>query len=148
VRAVVQRVSGARVRVEGETVGEIGSGLMILLGVASGDTAEDAAALADKCVRLRIFENEAGKFDLSVLDAGGGCLVVSQFTLYADCSKGRRPSFTGAADPATAEPLYLRFADRIRETGLKVATGVFGGRMSVDICNEGPVTMILDSRKA
>jgi D-aminoacyl-tRNA deacylase len=148
VRAVVQRVSGACVRVGGKTVGEIGKGLMILLGVGSDDTADDAAALADKCVRLRIFENESGKFDLSVQDTGGGCLVVSQFTLFADCRRGRRPSFTGAADPAIAEPLYLRFADRIRETGLNVATGEFGGRMSVEIHNEGPVTMILDSRKA
>jgi D-tyrosyl-tRNA(Tyr) deacylase len=143
----VQRVSGARVRVEGRIVGETSGGLMILLGVGSGDTGEDAVTLADKCAGLRIFENESGKFDFSVRDAGGGCLVVSQFTLFADCSRGRRPSFTGAADPAEAEPLYRRFVERLRETGLEVATGVFGGRMSVEIVNDGPVTMVLDSRK-
>jgi D-aminoacyl-tRNA deacylase len=147
VRAVVQRVSRARVLVEGTTVGETGGGLMILLGVASGDTGEDAVTLADKCVRLRIFENSSGKFDLSALDSGGECLVVSQFTLFADCSRGRRPSFTEAADPASAEPLYLRFVERIRENGLKAATGVFGGRMAVEINNDGPVTVLLDSRK-
>lgn len=146
-RAVVQRVSRARVRVEGSTAGEIGAGLMILLGVGSGDTEADAKILADKCVHLRIFENQLGKFDRSVLDIGGECLVVSQFTLLADCTGGRRPSFTDAASPAEAEMLYERFVDCIRGNGLKVDTGVFGGRMDVEIHNDGPVTLILDSRK-
>jgi len=143
----VQRVSRARVRVEGRTAGEIGAGLMILLGVGSGDTEEDATILADKCVHLRIFENALGKFDRSVADTGGGCLVVSQFTLFADCDRGRRPSFTDAAPPGEAENLYGRFVERIRESGLRVDTGVFGSRMNVEIHNDGPVTLILDSRK-
>lgn len=120
---------------------------MILLGVGSGDTEADARTLADKCLQLRIFENALGKFDRSVADIGGGCLVVSQFTLFADCSKGRRPSFTGAAPSGEAEMLYGQFVDRIRESGLRVDTGVFGGRMDVEIHNDGPVTLILDSRK-
>jgi D-tyrosyl-tRNA(Tyr) deacylase len=146
-KAVVQRVNRARVRVEGRTTGEIGAGLMILLGVGIGDTEDDARLLADKCINLRIFENPLGKIDRSVLDVGGECLVVSQFTLFADCAKGRRPSFTGAAPPEAAETQYLRFVDFIRERGLKVDTGVFGAHMDVEIHNDGPVTLILDSRK-
>ena len=146
--AVVQRVSRARVRVEGATTGEIGAGLMILLGVAVGDAEDDARLLAEKCLNLRIFENPLGKFDRSVLDIGGECLVVSQFTLLADCAKGRRPSFTDAAPPEKAEPLYLRFVECIRENGLNVGTGVFGARMEVEIHNDGPVTLILESKRA
>jgi D-tyrosyl-tRNA(Tyr) deacylase len=145
---VVQRVSRARVRVGGATAGEIGAGLMILVGVENGDTESEANALAEKCINLRIFENPLGKFDRSVLDTAGECLVVSQFTLLADCAKGRRPSFTDAAPPDAAEKLYARFADFMREQGLKVETGVFGARMEVEIHNDGPVTLILDSKRA
>jgi D-tyrosyl-tRNA(Tyr) deacylase len=146
---VVQRVSRARVRVEGKTVGEIGAGLMILLGVETGDTGPEAKALADKCVNLRIFENPLGqgRFDLSVADIHGECLVVSQFTLLADCARGRRPGFTDAAPPDRAEPLYLRFVEGIRENGLTVGTGVFGARMELEIHNDGPVTLILESKR-
>jgi len=143
-RAVCQRVSEARVRVGGETVGEIGPGLCVLLGVARGDTDADAGRLAGKIARLRIFEDDEGRFDRSLLDVGGSALVVSQFTLVADTAKGNRPSFSAAAPPAEAEPLYERFCAELRALGVPVATGVFGARMAVEIVNAGPVTIVLD----
>ena len=143
-RAVCQRVSEARVRVAGTVVGEIGTGLCILLGVAQGDTAADAARLAAKIARLRIFPDDQARFDRSVVDVGGSALVVSQFTLLADTTKGNRPSFTDAAPPEEAEPLYERFCEALRELGVPVQTGVFGARMEVSLVNDGPVTIILD----
>ena len=144
-RAVVQRVAGARVLVDGETVGEIGRGLCVLLGVAGGDDAAVAGRLAAKVARLRIFENDEGKFDRSVLDEGGGALVVSQFTLIADTAKGNRPSFAAAAPPDAAEPLYEAFCDALAAEGVEVARGRFGARMTVEIANDGPVTIVLDA---
>ena len=143
-RAVCQRVSEARVRVAGTVVGEIGTGLCILLGVAQGDTAADAARLAAKIARLRIFPDDQARFDRSVVDVGGSALVVSQFTLLADTTKGNRPSFIDAAPPEEAEPLYERFCEALRELGVPVQTGVFGARMEVSLVNDGPVTIILD----
>jgi len=143
VRAVVQRVTRARVVVGAETVGSIGAGLCILLGVAAEDTADEAGRLAGKIARLRIFENEAGKFDRSLLDVGGEALVVSQFTLVADTTKGNRPSFSGAAPPEQAEPLYGVFCDELRTLGTHVETGAFGARMNVELVNDGPVTLVL-----
>ncbi len=145
-RAVVQRVSESSVTVEGRVVGAIGPGLLVLLGVALGDTEQDADYLADKIVQLRIFEDDAGKLNLSLLESGGALLVVSQFTLLGDCRKGRRPSFAGAAPPATAEALYERFAARVRAKGVSVATGQFRAMMKVGLVNDGPVTLILESR--
>lgn len=147
-RAVLQRVSRASVEVEGTIVGEIGAGWLVLLGVARGDADEDAAWMAEKIANLRAFEDETGKMNRSVLDIGGGTLVVSQFTLLADCRAGRRPSFTAAADPAEAERLYLRVASLLKAAGLTVPTGVFRASMNVSLVNEGPVTLLLDSRKA
>lgn len=143
-RAVCQRVSEARVRVERRVVGEIGPGLCILLGVARGDSAEPAAALARKAARLRVFPDEAGRFDRSLLDVGGAALVVSQFTLLADTTKGNRPSFTDAAPPDEAEPLYEGFCAELRALGVHVEQGVFGAAMAVELLNDGPVTIILD----
>lgn len=142
-RAVCQRVSRARVTVQGEVVGEIGVGWVVLLGVGPADDEATADRLADKLAGLRVFEDQAGKMNLSVQDVGGAVLVVSQFTLYADSSRGRRPSFTGAAGPAVAEPLVDRFADLLRKRGLDVATGRFGALMDVEITNHGPVTIVL-----
>jgi len=142
-RAVCQRVSEARVRVSGEIVGEIGPGLCVLLGVARDDVAGDAARLAGKIARLRIFGDEAGRFDRSLLDTGGAALVVSQFTLLADTAKGNRPSFTQAAPPEEAEPLYERFCAELAALGAPVARGVFGARMAVELVNDGPVTIVL-----
>ena len=142
-RAVCQRVIRARVVVDGEVVGEIGHGWMVLLGVGPHDDEQTAARIADKIVGLRVFEDEAGKMNRSVLDVGGAVLLVSQFTLYADTSRGRRPGFTGAAPPAIAEPLVNRVADLIRERGLTVATGRFGAQMAVELVNDGPVTIVL-----
>ena len=130
-------------RVEGETAGEIGRGLLVLLGVARGDDAAAAARLATKIARLRIFENDEGKFDRSLLDVGGAALVVSQFTLIADTAKGNRPSFAGAAPPERAEPLYERFCAALEELGVEVARGVFGARMAVELVNDGPVTVVV-----
>jgi len=124
--------------------GEIGAGLCILLGVARGDTAADARRLAGKIARLRIFQNDEGKFDRSLLDTGGRALVVSQFTLLADTAKGNRPSFSGAARPEVAEPLYEQFCFALRRAGVHVETGVFGARMDVELVNDGPVTIILE----
>jgi D-aminoacyl-tRNA deacylase len=142
-RAVVQRVSRAAVRVEGRVAGEIGAGLLVLLGVAAGDVEGDAARLAEKIARLRIFENADGRFDRSVLDTGGAALVVSQFTLIADTAKGNRPSFAAAAAPDEAERLYEQLCTALRDLGLAVEQGVFGARMDVELVNDGPVTIIL-----
>jgi D-aminoacyl-tRNA deacylase len=146
-RAVIQRVSRATVRVEGRVAGEVGPGLLVLLGVAAADGEGDAARLAEKVARLRIFANDDGRFDRSVLDTGGGALVVSQFTLLADSKrqKGTRPSFSDAARPEVAEPLYERFCEALRELGVHVATGMFGARMQVELVNDGPVTIVLDT---
>jgi D-tyrosyl-tRNA(Tyr) deacylase len=144
VRAVVQRVASARVRVGGEVQAEIDAGVCVLLGVARGDGAEDAARLAGKVARLRIFENEEGRFDGSLLDTGGAALVVSQFTLIADTAKGNRPSFSEAAPPEAAEPLYEGLCAALRQLGVRVETGVFGARMAVELVNDGPVTIVLD----
>jgi D-tyrosyl-tRNA(Tyr) deacylase len=144
VRGVVQRVASARVRVGGEVRAEIDAGVCVLLGVARGDDAEDAARLAGKVARLRIFENEDGRFDRSLVDTGGAALVVSQFTLIADTAKGNRPSFSEAAPPEAAEPLYEGFCGALRQLGVRVETGVFGARMAVELVNDGPVTIVLD----
>jgi D-aminoacyl-tRNA deacylase len=145
VRAVVQRVARARVLVDGETVGEIGLGLCVLLGVADGDDDAVAERLAGKVARLRIFENDEGKFDRSLLDEGGEALVVSQFTLIADTAKGNRPSFAQAAPPVVANGLYGSFCDALAAEGVEVARGRFGARMTVEIANDGPVTIVLDA---
>lgn len=143
-RAVVQRVSKASVTVDGEVVGRIGQGLVVLVGVADGDGEEQARFLANKIANLRIFSDDEGKFNLSALDVAGEALVVSQFTLYGDASKGRRPSFVRAAHPQVAEPLIERFAFFLRAEGLHVETGLFGAMMMVEIHNDGPVTIILE----
>lgn len=147
-RAVVQRVSEARVEVDEEVVSEIGGGLLVLLGVADDDSEEDALYLADKIPGLRIFEDEDGKLNRSVADVKGELLVVSQFTLLGDCRKGRRPSFSHAAGPDKAQELYLKFAERVRTTGVRVQTGQFQAMMDVSLTNHGPVTLLLDSRKS
>jgi len=141
----VQRVRQARVRVDDRTVAEIGPGLCVLLGVAEDDGEEAVRRLAGKVARLRIFENEKGKFDLGLLDTGGAALVVSQFTLIADTAKGNRPSFTDAARPEQAEPLYAAFCATLEGEGIEVARGRFGARMLVEIANDGPVTIVLES---
>ena len=144
-RALLQRTSGARVRVGGETVGEVEAGLVVLLGVGPDDDEAVADGLARRITELRIFDDEAGKTNLSLIDVGGAVLVVSQFTLYADTRKGRRPGFTGAADPALAERLYLRVATALRTLGVDVATGRFGVVMAVELVNDGPFTIWLDT---
>ena len=144
-RAVVQRVSEASVSIGDDVVGAIGRGAAVLLGVASNDTGDDADRLAGKVARLRIFENEDGRFDGSLVDVDGEVLVVSQFTLIADTRKGNRPSFTDAARPEEAEPLYERFCAALQDEGIAVAQGVFGARMDVALVNDGPVTIILDT---
>jgi len=145
-RAVLQRVRYGAVRVDGQITGAIDKGFVILVGVGHQDSDEQALWLARKIAGLRVFEDADGKFNLSLLDVGGGCLVVSQFTLYADACKGRRPSFTDAAPPAIAEPLIERFAVMLRQAGIgRVETGVFGARMQVEIHNDGPVTILLDT---
>jgi D-tyrosyl-tRNA(Tyr) deacylase len=145
-RAVVQRVLRARVVVRGETVGASGPGLCVLLGVAAGDEVSDAERLAEKVARLRIFENDAGKFDLSLLDVGGEALVVSQFTLIADTrrQRGTRPDFSRAAPREQAEPLYEAFCEALVAFGIRVETGIFGARMQLELVNDGPVTIVLD----
>jgi len=157
-RAVVQRCSRAKVTVDGRVTGEIGPGLVVLLGVGRGDTEDDASYLAEKTVHLRVFPDEEGKMNLSLLDlirgAQGGAapsglrvLVVSQFTLYGDCRRGRRPSYSHAAPPEEAEGLYRRYVDLLESYGLEVATGEFQAMMQVELVNDGPVTLLLDSRK-
>jgi D-tyrosyl-tRNA(Tyr) deacylase len=146
-RAVVQRVSQANVRVAGEIVGEISRGLLVLLGVEQGDELADAIYLADKICELRIFEDEAGKLNLSLCQIAGELLVVSQFTLLGDCRKGRRPGFSSAAEPARAAQLYEMFVELTRKKGIAVATGRFREQMQVMLVNDGPVTLLLDSRK-
>ena len=143
-RAVVQRVSRAAVRVDGATVGEIGAGLLVLVGVARGDGPEQAHRLAAKVARLRIFEDEDGKFARSVIDSGGAVLTVSQFTLIADTAKGNRPSFSGAAPGPAAAALYETFCAALGAEGLQVERGTFGARMEVELVNDGPVTIVLD----
>ena len=143
-RAVCQRVSQARVRVAGEIVAEIGSGLCVLLGVGRGDAGGEAARLAGKVARLRVFPDAAGRFDRSLLDAAGAALVVSQFTLLADTAKGNRPSFGAAAPPEEAEPVYERFCEELEALGLPVGRGVFGARMELELVNDGPVTIVLE----
>ena len=146
-RAVLQRVTRASVRVEGETVGEIGHGLVVLLGIARDDTEQDARYLAEKIVSLRVFEDDEGRMNLSVLDTRGALLVVSQFTLYGDVRRGRRPSWIEAAEPERAEPLYEFFVAEVRRKVSEVATGSFRRMMEVELVNDGPVTILLDSRK-
>ena len=144
-RAVVQRVSQGSVAVDGDIVGRIGTGLLVLLGVAGDDTEKDADYLAGKIVHLRIFEDEAGKLNRSLMDCGGDMLVVSQFTLYGDCRKGRRPSFVKAAAPDKGKALYRHFVAAVRALGITVATGRFGAMMAVSLVNHGPVTLIMES---
>jgi D-tyrosyl-tRNA(Tyr) deacylase len=146
-RAVVQRVTRASVAVKGELVAEIGPGLVVLIGVGSGDTEADAAYLTEKIANLRIFEDREGKMNLSLLDTNGSVLAISQFTLYGDCRKGRRPSFSEAAVPELAKELYEIVVNKLEQYGLHVATGCFGEHMVVEIINDGPVTLLLDSKK-
>src|SRR3981189_1826128 len=146
-RAVVQRVSRARVTVESRVTGEVGTGLMVLLGVGRDDTAQTAATMAEKVANLRIFEDNQGKMNRSLLDVQGGALVVSQFTLYGDARGQRRPSFISAAPPEQAKALYEEFCEALRNLGVSVATGIFQAMMSVELVNEGPVTILLDSEK-
>jgi D-tyrosyl-tRNA(Tyr) deacylase len=146
VRAVVQRVASARVTVDGRDVGAIGRGLAVLVGIATGDSRADGDWMLDKVLDLRIFENDAGKFDRSLRDVGGALLLVSQFTLLADTRKGRRPSFTAAARPEDANPLYEYMLTRADAQGVPVAGGAFGAHMQVALVNDGPVTIVLDSR--
>ena len=146
-KALVQRVSHASVTVDGEVVGKIGSGLVVLIGVAAEDTEKDVSYLVDRVAQLRIFSDDAGKFNISALETGGEMLLISQFTLLADTRKGRRPSFTEAAPPQQAESLFNLFVERMRSTGLKVETGRFQAHMLVEIHNDGPVTIMLDSKE-
>jgi D-tyrosyl-tRNA(Tyr) deacylase len=143
-KAVLQRVSHASVSVGSAVRGEIGQGLLVLLGIGRGDGEEGAGRLAGKVARLRVFEDDVGRFDRSLLDTGGAALVVSQFTLLADTAKGNRPSFTAAAPPEEAEPVYESFCAALRELGVPVETGVFGARMEVELVNDGPVTIVLE----
>ena len=143
-KAVIQRVTRASVTVKGNRVSEIGNGLLILLGIGPDDTEEKAAAMTKKIVAMRIFEDENDKMNLSVRDVNGSAIVVSQFTLYADCRKGNRPSFVGAAAPSMASPLVDRFVELLTEQGVPTGTGIFGAHMDVDLLNSGPVTIILE----
>ena len=147
-RIVLQRVKSARVDVAGETVGSIGAGLLIFLGVTHADTEEDVHYLADKVIQLRIFADEAGRMNRSLLDTRGSLLVVSQFTLYGDCRKGRRPSFDHAAPPEQARALYERFIQRVKLSNIAVQTGVFQAEMEIHLINDGPVTFMLDSKRS
>jgi D-aminoacyl-tRNA deacylase len=146
-RAIVQRVTSSKVTVDGQVTGEIGNGLNVLLGVGQEDTDKDIQYLAEKIVNLRIFEDENGKMNHSLVDTGGALLVVSQFTLYGDCRKGKRPSYDKAARPELAEDIYNRFVDYCRNLNIRVETGKFQAMMQVDIQNDGPVTLLLDSKK-
>ena len=144
-RACIQRVSRASVTVDRQVVGQIKQGLLLLIGIAEGDREREAEYLADKVARLRIFDDASGKMNRSLLDVGGAALLVSQFTLLADCRRGRRPSYISAARPELAEQLYLHFAKQLRSAGLHVETGHFGAHMDVELVNDGPVTIVLDS---
>jgi len=146
-RAVIQRVSRAQVRVEGQITGEIGKGLLVLLGIGKGDSNKEADDLLEKMIHLRIFEDTQGKMNLSLLDVAGDLMVISQFTLYADCRKGRRPSFTDASPPEEAKVLYDYFISRAKSQGMKVAAGIFQALMEVELVNLGPVTILLDSSR-
>lgn len=146
-RAVVQRVSRAGINIDGVTTATIGRGLVILLGIRSQDNDADLLWLADKIIHLRIFPDNDGKMNLSLTDMGGEMLIISQFTLYGDCRKGRRPGFSAAAPPKIAEPLYHRFINEVKLRGIRVATGTFQADMAVDLVNDGPVTILLDSEK-
>ncbi len=146
-RLVVQRVKEARVTVNEEMVGEIGPGLLVFLGVGKEDTEADVTYLVEKVLNLRIFSDAQGKFNLSLIETGGAILVVSQFTLWGDCRKGRRPSFSESASPALAEPLYTLFIDKVRAAGVQAASGRFQEMMEVFLVNDGPVTLLLDSKK-
>ncbi len=146
-RLVVQRVREAFVTVDGEELGRIGPGFMVLCGVEEGDTAADAAYCVEKTVNLRVFEDDAGKMNRSILEAGGAVLAISQFTLHGDVRHGRRPSFIRAARPETAVPLYEAYCDGVRAAGIQVETGRFGADMKVSLINDGPVTLLIDSRK-
>ncbi len=145
-RAVIQRVTSAEVRIEGEVVGRIGKGLLVLVGMGKGDGESDLSYMVSKIPDLRIFEDEAGKFNRSLRETGGAMLIVSQFTLYGDCRKGRRPSFTDAEDPPVAKPLYDRFVSRMKDQGIPIETGEFQAKMEVHLVNDGPVTLWLDSK--
>jgi len=146
-RAVIQRVSSASVTVDGEIIGEIGAGLLVFLGIHHDDGSRELTWMADKISNLRIFEDKEGKMNNSLLDTGGAMLVVSQFTLYGDCRKGRRPGYSAAAPPEFANALYENFITRIKETGIKTASGKFQAHMDVQLINDGPVTLLLDSSK-
>ena len=146
-RAVVQRVAQASVTSMGEMAGSIEKGLCVLLGVESGDTEKDAVYMAGKIVKLRIFEDENEKMNLSVTDVEGSLLVISQFTLFGDCRKGRRPNFTGSCEPVKAEKMYLEMLEYLKNKGIKTESGIFGADMKVDLLNDGPVTLLLDSSK-
>ncbi len=144
-RAVVQRVSSARVLVDGQITGQIARGLLVLVAVRDGEASRDVAWMAEKILNLRLFEDESGRMNLTVADVGGGILAVSQFTLYGDCRRGRRPSYSEAAPPAVAQAFYEEFVSRLRESGLLVQEGVFQARMDVQLTNDGPVTVLVDS---
>lgn len=146
-RAVVQKVSSSKVTVDEEVVGQINQGLMVLLGVTHDDTSKDVDYMVDKVTNLRIFEDEDGKMNLSLKDVDGEVLAVSQFTLYGDARRGRRPSFSDAARPEVANPLYEEFVEKVKKQGINVGTGQFGAHMMVDLTNDGPVTILLESRK-
>lgn len=146
-RAVVQKVSSSKVTVDGEIIGKIDQGLMVLLGVTHDDTSKDVDYMVDKVTNLRIFEDEEGKMNLSLKDIGGDVLAVSQFTLYGDARRGRRPSFSDAARPEVANPLYEEFIEKVKTQGINVETGKFGAHMMVDLTNDGPVTILLESRR-
>jgi len=143
-KVVLQRVTRARVEVDNQTIGQIADGLLVLLGITHADTEQDADTLVEKIIKLRIFEDDDGAMNDSILDTAGGLLVVSQFTLYADCKKGNRPSFGDASRPEHAEPLYNYFVQKCIDTGLHVETGEFGAHMQVDLVNDGPVTIVLE----
>lgn len=146
-RAVIQRVSRASVTINENTAGTIDQGLVVLLGIKEGDTTKDLQWLAEKIIHLRIFEDSNGKMNNSLADIGGEVLIISQFTLYGDCRKGRRPGFSGAAPPEMAEPLYQQFIEEVRAKNIVTATGSFGADMQVELINDGPVTLLLDSEK-
>lgn len=146
-KAVVQRVSEASVNVDGKCIGSIGNGFLVLLGVGDGDTEEDMKYIADKIIKLRIFSDENDKMNLSLTDVGGELLVISQFTLYGDCSHGRRPYFGGAMEPVGANEMYMRFVEYVKTSGIHTQTGEFGADMKVSLVNDGPVTIMLDSGK-